>query len=105
MKKIKFYILFSEEKKRTFTSFENYCENDKKTFTLIESDSYKNQILKVRIFPSQKLAELEKESVLNQMEINNDYCKKSNINQEFSEEDFKLINNLKVVEMINNEVL
>ena len=104
MKKIIFYILFSEELNRSFTSFEDFCENDKKNFSLLETDSYKNEIIKIRVFPSKKLAKLEVENVLNQMVYNNKYCKESNIEEEFTEENFKLIKNLRVIEMINSEV-
>lgn len=101
MKKIKFYILFSEELNRPFTSFEDYTTN--KTFSLTEKDSYKNELIKIRVFPTEKLAKIEQESVLNQFKTNNEYCMKNNIEESHTPEDFDLIKNLKIVEMINTD--
>lgn len=102
MKDIKFYILYSEELNKPFTSFENFCENNKKDFSIVESDSYKTRQFKIRVFPSEKLAQIEKDNVLNQITINNNYCKESNIDIEFTEENINLIKNLEIVEMSNN---
>jgi hypothetical protein len=99
MKKMKFYIMFSEKLNRPFTDFTEF--SNKKTFTLMdnyEGESYTN-LRKMTLFKSIEDAQKEKDNMLEYMERDrNSVGKGVYQSYGFKEKDFSIIQNLKIIE-------
>ena len=95
MKKIRFYILFSEKLNRPFTSLNEFI--DKRTFSLNLSE--------MSLFETTKDAQQEKDSILTYMNEDTQLSTKSRsyLSNHFKDNDFDIIKNLKIVEFRSYE--
>jgi len=100
MKKMRFYILFSEELNKPFTNFKEFA--DKRTFSLMEDGEYGDylNLKKMTLFVSIENAQKEKENMLEYMNSDTKHSMNSSTYQSyyFKDDDFNIIKNLKIVE-------
>lgn len=100
MKKMRFYILFSEELDRPFTSFKQFT--DLRTFSIMDDGDYGKfaNLRKMTLFKTKEEAQEEKDHMLEYMEKDTEREYRS---YHFSQKDFDVINKLKIVEFISHE--
>lgn len=99
MKKMRFYIMFSEELNQPFTNFVEFTE--KRTFNLMEDGDYGDylNLRKLTLFESDESAQEEKDHMLEYMTEDTKSAGKGVYRSYgFKEKDFNVIRNLKIVE-------